>query len=230
MLSFQVIITLEQASHVLQKIQSAMQLHIAEYIVEFTLSKTTPEFLFLSGKGTIVSKDDYIKLSQRAKQKLNFSLIISWIDFRHHSLCTSDNCGDITFVPPMCQQNHERMNSRGELLKCFNFSSVFNFSNMDYYYNSLSMESNIAKYFSWEEASDICQNWNGSLPSFESRRETTLFSNILKLSKIALPSETVFVGMDPPKVGFFSRYLIVLNLYLWHESAQKEDLLLDLIN
>ncbi len=203
MLFFSVLISLKEVSQGLQMISSLLLWgHVIKYIVELALSKATPEFLFLSGKGTKVYETDGIKLYQRTKQKQNLSLIISWIDFKHHSLCTSDNFCDIPFVLPMCQHNHERINS-GKQLKCFNFSTVFNVSNMDNYYILFSMLISPIKYLSWQEASDICQKWNSSLPSFESRRDTTLFSKFLILSKTSLPSEAVFVGMDPLRVGFF---------------------------
>ncbi len=64
---------------------------------------------------------------------------------------------------------------------------------MDYYHILFNVLREPTKYFSWDEASAICQKWNGSLPKFRSKDDTVFFSKMLKLHQSALPSEAVFI-------------------------------------
>lgn len=50
------------------------------------------------------------------------------------------------------------------------------------------------KSFSWEEASQTCQNINANLPEFYSRKDQEDFINILKSEDI-FPIEAVFIGL-----------------------------------
>ncbi len=165
-------------------------------MMELTLCKEYSEFIFLSSIESYGGPRDsfYIYIKQRHTGQ-NWSLIVSWINFNHKTICTFENCGKGTIrsEPPRCKQNKEFLNLRGEL-KCLNFSLILNYSHIDYYHILFNVLRDPARYFSWDEASHICQKWNGSLPRFRSKIGTVFFSKMLKLSQSAILSETVFVA------------------------------------
>ena len=153
---------------------------------------------------------DSLYLHQREEPVHNLSLTVSWIHFGHKTSCISENCNMGTVDSRMLKCNEPKgiLKLRMEQLKCLNFSSMFHLWSIDYYYISLSSLNKPSKYFSWEEASEICFKKNGSLPQCRSKRDTILFSKMLKLSRNVLPCEAVFVRMnDNHKVGSNAEYL-----------------------